>query len=136
MPTLKDIQWMDLKSISDPRGVLTAIESEIDIPIEIKRIFYMHHVTDDRGGHAHYETDQLIIGVSGSFEIELYDGFEKKKYILNDPTKGLYVPRMIFLNLMNFTKDAVCMVLANTHYKENEYIRNIDDYIKIISTKK
>jgi dTDP-4-dehydrorhamnose 3,5-epimerase-like enzyme len=136
MPTLKDIQWMDLKSISDTRGVLTAIESEIDIPIEIKRIFYMHHVTDDRGGHAHLETDQLIIAISGSFKVELYDGFEKKEYFLNDPTKGLYVPRMIFLNLMNFTKDAVCMVLANTHYEENEYIRNIDDYIKIISTKK
>lgn len=136
MQSLSELKWIDLKSSIDSRGILTSIESELDIPIEIKRIFYMHHVNSDRGGHAHIETDQIIIALSGMFEIELYDGKEKISFLLNDPTKGLYVPRLIFINLFNFSKDAVCLVLANTHYDMKKSIRNIEDYNHKISSDK
>ena len=128
MSSINEICWKNLSSVHDNRGVLTSIESDIDIPIEINRIFYMHHVTQERGGHAHIDTDQVVIAISGSFQIELFDGVDKVTYKMDDPTKGLYIPRMIFINLFNFSKDAVCLVLASTHYDINKSIRNIDDF--------
>ncbi|MCX6262771.1 MAG: FdtA/QdtA family cupin domain-containing protein [Bacteroidia bacterium] len=133
MPSIYDVKWINLKSINDSRGVLTSIEAEKEIPIEIKRIFYMHHVTADRGGHAHMDTDQVIIAISGQFEIEVYDGGNTKKYKMDNPTQGLFVPRMIFINLYQFTKDAVCIVLASTHYDIKKSIRNIENYNKILN---
>lgn len=93
----------------------------------------MHHVTSDRGGHAHIDTDQIVIAISGTFQIELYDGENKVIFEMDDPTKGIYIPRMIFINLFNFSADAVCMVLANTHYDIKKSIRNITDYTKTIN---
>ena len=117
----------------DQRGVLTSIESSIDIPFEIKRIFYMHHILSDRGGHAHIDTDQVVIAISGSFQIELYDGANQVLFNMNDPTKGLYIPRMIFIRLFNFSEDAVCLVLASTHYDIKKSFRNIDEYNNAIN---
>jgi dTDP-4-dehydrorhamnose 3,5-epimerase-like enzyme len=133
MPSIKEISWKNLASVNDQRGILTSIESNIDIPFEIRRIFYMHHVTSDRGGHAHIDTDQIVIAISGTFQIELYDGENKVIFEMDDPTKGIYIPRMIFINLFNFSADAVCMVLANTHYDIKKSIRNITDYTKTIN---
>ena len=80
---------IDLKSNYDSRGVLTAIEGAIDIPFEIKRIFYMHHVVSDRGGHAHIDTDQVLIPIHGSLRVKLFNGQETEEYIMDDCTKGL-----------------------------------------------
>ncbi|MEI6048945.1 MAG: FdtA/QdtA family cupin domain-containing protein [Bacteroidota bacterium] len=135
MPSIDNISWKILPSVFDNRGVLTSIESDSDVPIVIKRIFYMHHLVSDRGGHAHTDTDQVVIAISGSFKIELYDGKNKISFSLDDPTKGLYIPRMIFINIFDFSEDAVCMVLANTHYDIKKSIRSIDEYIKIINIK-
>lgn len=120
---------IDLRSSIDYRGVLTSVEEMQDIPIEIKRIFYMHHVLEERGGHAHIDTDQVIIPVSGSFNVSLFDGKEWENYIMNDCTKGLYVERLTFTNLSDFTKDAVCLVLANTHYDMKRSLRSMDVYL-------
>lgn len=120
------------KSIFDPRGCLTSIEGEMDIPINIERIFYMHHVTDDRGGHAHIDTDQVLICISGSFKLKLFDGKETKEFLMNDCTKGLYVPRLTFTEMYDFTLDAVCIVLANTHYDMGKSIRNMDSYMSYL----
>lgn len=120
---------IDLKTTSDPRGALTSIEEILDIPIDIKRIFYMHHVTEDRGGHAHKDTDQVVIPISGSFKIKLFDGKESKVFQMDDCTKALYIPRLTFTDLYDFTSDAVCLVLANTHYDMSKSLRSMDAYM-------
>lgn len=134
IPSIAEVRWIDLPSMRDNRGVLTAIESSENVPFEIKRIFYMHHVIEDRGGHAHVDTDQVVIAISGSFEIEVYDGQFSSKYQMDDPEKGLYIPMMIFVNLYNFSPGAVCLVLSSTHYDIKKSIRNIEDYNKIALT--
>ena len=80
MSLLEQIKWIDIPSVTDSRGVLTSIESGGDIPFEIKRIFYMHSVVSDRGGHAHKDTDQVVIATSGNFELVLSDSKQKKTY--------------------------------------------------------
>lgn len=129
MPFVSDIIWINLPSVKDQRGILTSIESDIDIPFDLKRIFYMHHVISDRGGHAHTDTDQVVTAISGSFQIELFDGVNKICFRMDDPSRGLYIPRMIFINLFDFSSDAVCLVLASTRYDIKKSIRNIDDYM-------
>lgn len=129
MPAINEVYWINLPSVHDNRGILTSVESGMDIPFEIRRIFYMHHVISERGGHAHVDTDQVVIAVSGSFAIELFDGKDKVNYSLDNPTKGLYIPRMIFIRLYDFSAVGVCQVLANTHYDIKKSIRNIDDYL-------
>jgi len=120
----------DIKTVNDPRGCLSSLEATIDIPFEIKRIFYMHHVVTDRGGHAHIDTDQVIIAISGTIKIELFDGKNTKEYVMDDCTKGLYVPRLTFTDLYDFSKNAVCLVLANTHYDMKKSLRNRHDYME------
>lgn len=117
----------------DARGVLTSIEGEsYDIPIDIKRIFYMHRVVDDRGGHAHIDTDQVLIGISGSFKLKLFDGKETQEFVMNDCTKGVYIPRLTFTDMYDFTPDAVCLVLANTHYDMGKSLRSMDAYMSYL----
>lgn len=125
------INWIDFQTLTDDRGCLTAIEQNQDIPIEIKRIFYMHGVKEDRGGHAHRDTDQVILAISGSFDVTLKNTRQTLNFSFDDPKKGLYVPRMIFTELYNFSEDAVCLVLANTHYDITQSIRTWDDYLKV-----
>jgi len=122
----------DIKTVEDTRGCLSSLEGEMDIPIDIKRIFYMHHVTTNRGGHAHIDTDQIIIAISGKLKIKLSDGINTKEYIMDDCTKGLYVPRLIFTDLYDFSSDAVCLVLANTHYDMKKSLRNMSDYLEYL----
>lgn len=135
MGGLKDARLMDLPSVNDSRGVLTSVESGIDIPFEIKRIFYMHHIVTDRGGHAHTDTDQVIIASYGSFRVDISDGTRSKKYVLDDAQKGLYVPRMIFVKLYEFSQGAVCTVLSSTHYDMKKSIRTWEDYLKVVHKK-
>jgi dTDP-4-dehydrorhamnose 3,5-epimerase-like enzyme len=119
----------DIKTVMDERGSLSSLEANLDIPFEIKRIFYMHHVVSDRGGHAHTDTDQVIIAMSGTVKISLFDGEKTEEYVLDDCTKGLFVPRLTFTDLYGFTPGAVCLVLANTHYDMKKSLRNRHDYL-------
>ena len=121
----------------DLRGALTSIEGEhCDIPIDIKRIFFMHHVVDNRGGHAHIDTDQIIIGISGSFKLKLFDGKEIVEFLMNDCTKGIYVPRLTFTDMYDFTDDAICLVLANTHYDMGKSLRSMDAFMSYLKEMK
>lgn len=131
-PRLDEVRWIDLPSNRDDRGVLTSIESEQDAPFPIRRIFYMHHVVSDRGGHAHMDTDQVVVALAGSFEMELCDGKSSSTYQLDDPTRGLYMPRMIFIKIQGMTPDAVCLVLASTHYDISRSLRSWDDYLSAV----
>jgi len=126
----------DIKTVNDSRGCLSSLEATKDISIEIKRMFYMHHVTCDRGGHAHIDTDQVIIAMSGTFKIKLFDGIEMKEYVMDNCTKGLYVPRLTFTDLYDFSPDAVCLVLANTHYDMGKSLRNMHDFLEYLKRNK
>ena len=132
MSTLKSFIF-DIHTIDDPRGCLSSIEASVDIPFEIKRIFYMHHVVTDRGGHAHIDTDQVIIAMSGVVMVKLFDGNNAETYRLDNCTKGLYVPRLTFTDLYDFSNGAVCLVLANTHYDMKKSLRNKQDYLTYLN---
>lgn len=130
--SIDDVKWIDFKTVSDERGKLTSVESILDVPIDIKRIFYMHEVVAERGGHAHKETDQVIVLMSGSFSVDIFDGTTEKSFHFSNKEKGLYVPRLLFTRLYNFTNDAVCLVLANTHYDMSKSLRTMDDYLNVL----
>lgn len=120
--------------ITDPRGNLTFVEGNKHIPFDIKRVYYLYDVPGgaERGGHAHKELQQLIIAMSGSFDIVLDDGFGKWRYHLNRSYYGLYICPMIWRELDNFSSGSVCMVLASTLYDEAEYYRNYEEFIKAL----
>ena len=131
---LDAVRWVELPSNVDERGVLTSIESGQDIPFEIKRIFYMHHVTTDRGGHAHTDTEQVVTAASGCFKMDLSDGVSTETYILDDPTQGVYTPPMVFIKLYDFSPGAVCLVLASTHYDIGKSIRSWEAYLEALGS--
>tara|TARA_B100000315_G_scaffold255500_1_gene299007 strand:- start:1194 stop:1616 length:423 start_codon:yes stop_codon:yes gene_type:complete len=130
--SLHDVRWIDFPSKTDSRGILTSIEAGIDTPFEVKRVFYCHHITTDRGGHAHRDTDQVLISVAGRLKMDLSDGINTKTFELDDPCRGIYLPRMLYISLYDFSLDAVGLVLASTHYDISRSIRSWDDYLKAI----
>jgi len=123
---------IDLPKIQDPRGNLTFIESNEHIPFGIQRVYYLYDVPggSQRGGHAHKELHQLIIAMSGSFDVILDDGREKMRVHLNRSYNGLYVCPMIWRELDNFSSGSVCMVLASNKYSEEDYYRNYGEFIR------
>jgi len=133
MSNIHSCKTIKMNTIEDDRGFLTSIESSFDIPIEIKRIFYMHSIKADRGGHAHIETDQILICLNGKFKVKITDAFEEKIFELNEPKIGLYIPRLLFTNLYDFSESAICLVMANTHYNFKKSLRTWDDYKNYIS---
>ncbi len=130
---LQQVRWIELPSVEDPRGTLTAAESQLDVPFDIRRVFYMHHVTASRGGHAHRDTDQVIIAMAGSFDVTLFDGEASASYGFDDPKRGLYVPRMVLVDLENFSTGAVCLVLASTPYDMSRSLRTRADFLQALS---
>ena len=129
---------LDLPKISDPRGNLTFIESPKHIPFDIKRVYYLYDVPGgaERGGHAHKELQQLIIAMSGSFDIVLDDGVNKERIHLNRPYFGLYVNTMVWRELDNFSSGSVCMVLASIPYDESDYYRDYGEFTQALKDKK
>ncbi len=124
----------DLNFIEDDTGKLISLESKKNIPFEIKRIFYIFGTNEQskRGSHAHYNTKQYLISISGSCEICLDNGKGKKKnYKLDSPDKVLFQDSLIWGNMFNFSSDNVLLVLANTHFSETDYIRNYEQFLKI-----
>lgn len=132
---LERCKIIDLPKITDPRGNLTFVEGGIHIPFDIKRVYYLYDVPGgaERGGHAHKELSQLIIAMSGSFDVVLDDGQGKKRFHLNRSYCGLYVCPMIWRELDNFSSGSVCMVLASNFYDEADYYRDYDDYLSAIA---
>lgn len=127
---MNDSRILNLKVHSDGRGSLAAVESNIDAPFEIKRVYYMYGIppAQARGAHAHKELEQLVIAVAGSFEIVLDDGKSVMTTVLDDPAKALFIPRMNWRTLQNFSKDAVCLVLASALYDESDYYRSYEEF--------
>jgi dTDP-4-dehydrorhamnose 3,5-epimerase-like enzyme len=134
--SLSDCQLIDLPKIVDARGNLTFIEGGRHVPFDIKRVYYLYDVPGgaERGGHAHKDLHQLIIAMSGSFDIVLDDGRQKKRMHLNRSYYGLYVCPMIWREMDNFSSGAVCLVLASNTYDESDYYRDYGDFLKAVSS--
>ena len=113
----------------DPRGNLSVIEEYKDIPFKIERSYWIYDVPggESRGGHAYYENEELIVALSGSFDVILDDGKEKRTFSLNRSYYGLYIPKGIWREMNNFSTNSLALVLASTKYDENDYIR---DYVE------
>lgn len=130
--TINECRLIDLRKISDPRGNLTPIEGGIDIPFEIKRVFYQYDVPggESRGAHAHIHDTQFLIAVSGAFEVLVDDGRNTKVFTLNRPYFGLLVPPGIWSAEQEFSSGSVCLVLTDNMFNSYDYIRDYNEYIK------
>lgn len=128
--TINDCQLIDLRKIHDPRGNLTPIEGGLDIPFEIKRVFYQYDVPsgESRGAHAHIKDQQFLIAVSGAFEVLVDDGLNSKVFTLNRPYYGLLVPPGIWSAEQEFSSGSVCLVLTDNGYDAADYIRDYDEF--------
>jgi WxcM-like, C-terminal len=131
MSNVDSCRLIDLPKIADPRGNLTFIESGRNFPFDIRRVYYLYDVPGgaERGGHAHKALNQLIIAMSGSFDVVLDDGNTRKRVHLNRSYYGLYVCPMIWRELDNFSSGSVCLVLASNYYDEDDYYRDYKDYL-------
>jgi hypothetical protein len=130
--SLAKCKIIDLPKISDPRGNLTFIEGGQHVPFEIQRVYYLYDVPGgaERGGHAHKSLHQLIIALSGSFDVILDDGTEKRRFHLNRSYYGIYVCPMIWRELDNFSSASVCLVLASNLYDAGDYYRNYEEFLQ------
>lgn len=131
--SIADCRIIELPKISDPRGNLSFIEGGRHVPFDIQRVYYLYDVPggSDRGSHAHKSLHQFIVAMSGSFDVVLDDGREKKRFHLNRSYYGLYVCPMMWRDLDNFSSGAVCMVLASTYYDAGDYIRDYDAFRRL-----
>jgi len=131
MKRLNDIQYINFPVIEDTRGNLAFIQNDI-LPFEFKRIYYLFDIPSNayRGGHSHINQLQILIALSGSFEVILDDGIEKKTILLNKPNIGLLIPTGIWRELQNFSSGAVCLVIASDIFDETDYIRDYKDFLK------
>lgn len=126
------LQFTDL---GDERGKLVVIEGGKAIPFDIKRVFYIYESdsTVIRGKHANRESEFVLINVAGKSKVRITDGTEEFIVELNKPMMGVYIPKMIWKDMYDFSSDSVLLVLASTHYNGNEYIRNYEEYLKIMN---
>lgn len=131
MSKIADIDIIDLPKIEDTRGNLAVVEKEI-FGYPIKRVYYLYDVPSSamRGGHSHKEQHETLVAVSGSFEVVLNDGKNEKTVFLNKPDRGLHIVPGIWRELKNFSSGAVCLVFASDIYKEEDYIRDFNDFLK------
>jgi hypothetical protein len=131
---LEKCRIIELPKIMDYRGNLTFVEKMKHVPFEISRVYYLYDVPggESRAGHGHKELQQLIIAASGSFDVILDDGYQRKTFTLNRPNYGLYVCSMIWRELENFSSGAVSLVLASTLYDENDYYRNYEEFLQVV----
>lgn len=127
---LADCQLIQLPIVHDRRGNLSFIEGNRHVPFAIERVYYLYDVPGgaERGGHAHRGLQQLIVAMSGSFDVILDDGLEKRRFHLNRSYQGLYLCPMIWRELDNFSSGSVCMVLASNRYDESDYYRDYADF--------
>lgn len=136
--SLDNCRLIELPKIEDPRGNLTFIEGGNHIPFDIKRVYYLYDVPGGatRAAHGHKELSQLMIAMSGSFDVTLDDGWDKRKFHLNRSYFALYIPSMIWRDLDNFSSGSVCMVLASEVYDEADYFRDYQQFLRAAGAQK
>ena len=135
MNKIKDSRIIELPKIADPRGNLSIIEQYKNVPFEIRRVYWIYDVPGgfDRGEHAFKENEEMIVALSGSFDVEISDGTDKKVFSLNRSYRGLYVPKGLWRRMTNFSTNSLALVLASKDYSEDDYIENYNDYLKWIA---
>lgn len=133
---LKDkCKIIDFKELGDERGQLVVIEGNQSIPFDIKRVFYIYGSDNEvvRGQHANKESEFVLINVAGTSKVRIADGNEELIVELNKPRMGVYIPKMVWKDMYDFSSDSVLLVLASTHYDGKEYIRDFDEYTKEVN---
>ena len=127
---LSECRIMGLPKVDDARGNLTFIEGMNHVPFDIKRVYYLYDVPggESRGGHAHKNLEQFIIAANGSFDVIIDDGYNSMRFHLNRSYYGLYIPRMVWREIDNFSSGSVCLVLASENFSEDDYIRDYGDF--------
>lgn len=125
---------LKFNDLGDERGKLVVIEGGREVPFEIKRVFYIYgsDPTVVRGQHANRESEFVLINVAGQSKVRITDGNEEIIVRLDKPMTGVYIPKMIWKDMYDFSPDSVLLVLASTHYDGSEYIRDYDDYLKLM----
>ena len=125
---------IEFKDLGDERGKLVVIEGNKNIPFDIKRVFYIYgsDSTVVRGQHANRESEFVLINVAGKSKVRITDGKEENIVILDRPMMGVYIPKMVWKDMYDFSEDSVLLVLASTHYDGTEYIRDYDEYLEVI----
>jgi len=131
--TVKDVKIISLPIFTDPRGNLSFVEQEYHIPFAINRTYWLYDVPggECRGGHAYKENEEFIVALSGSFDVILDDGTEKKTFTLNRSYYGLYVPKGLWREMNNFSTNSLAMILSSTDYDANDYVREYDEFLKL-----
>ncbi len=127
---IKELQLIQLPKFLDPRGNLSFIEEEKNIPFKIKRTYWIYDVPggESRGGHAYHNLQEFIVALSGSFDVVLNNGEQEFRFTLNRSYYGLYVPKMYWRSMENFSTNSLALVLSDKDYDENEYIRDFNDF--------
>lgn len=128
---------IELSKIADPRGNLTFIENNRHVPFEIRRVYYLYDVPGgaSRAGHAHKTLQQFLIAMSGSFDVMVDDGRERKTFHLNRSYYGLYIPPLIWREIDNFSSGSVCLALASEFFDESDYYRDYDEFLEAVRKK-
>ncbi|MNG06617.1 TDP-4-oxo-6-deoxy-alpha-D-glucose-3,4-oxoisomerase [compost metagenome] len=129
--TLSEIQLIEIPVVEDVRGNLGFIQNGF-LPFDFKRVYYLFDVPSSafRGGHSHIDQQEILIALSGSFEVVLNDGFGKKSFLLNKPNVGLLIPTGIWRELQNFSSGSVCLVVAQDVFEEEDYVRDFDEFLE------
>ncbi|MBN8783696.1 MAG: WxcM-like domain-containing protein [Terrimonas ferruginea] len=127
---LSEVKLLELPKILDPRGNLSFLQNNDQLPFAVQRVYWIYDVPggDFRGGHAYRSLQEVIISLSGSFDVVLSDGYEEKKITLNRSYYGLYVPKMIWRQLENFSTNALAFIAADQPYSEQDYIRDFEAF--------
>ena len=130
---IHDVKLIELPKFNDPRGNLSFAENCTQIPFEIKRTYWLFDVPggESRGGHAYTTTEELVIALSGSFDVVIDDGKERKTFVLNRSYYGLYIPKGLWREMINFSTNSLALEFASTPYDKNDYIRDYNDFLKL-----
>ena len=128
---------IQLPKVVDARGNLTFVEGSRHLPFEVRRVFYLYDVPagESRAGHAHRQLEEVIIAVSGSFDVTIDDGHQTRRVHKNRPYCGLYIPHNVWSSLDNFSSGSVCLVLASRPYEKNDYYRDYDEFLSEVRSK-
>lgn len=134
MQMIENCKLIEFPQMGDERGHLVIVEGNQDIPFDIKRVFYIYGSDHDvvRGQHANYDTEFVLINVAGTSKVRVTDGENEKIFSLDRPHTGIYLPKLIWKDMYDFSEDSVLLCLASEHYNAKEYIRNYDEYLEVM----
>ena len=135
---IEECKLIEFTQKGDERGHLVIVEGNQDIPFDIKRVFYIYGSDKNvvRGKHANYRTEFMLINVAGTSKVRVDDGTSEKEFELNRPHMGIYLPKLVWKDMYDFSEDSVLLVLASEHYDASEYIRDYDSYLEVMKKQK